>query len=340
MTQIGQSCHVELEEIDPKADDLVISIINYKTAELTLSCVQSALADMSATSAISVHVVIVDNASEDGSVETIQNWITGRDVGKDVTLVQSLVNGGFSAGHNQGIAARSAEFYLLLNSDAVLQTGFCRAMIDAARADPKGGLFAPRIDYDDGGQQISVFRIPTPASELIRGAGTAQVTQALKRYNIPLNMPPSPDQIGWASFAGIVLRAGMINAIGNMDEGYFLYFEDTEYCLRARRAGWCIVYVPEARMIHFRGGSAPVKSLAKARKRLPAYYYASRARLFYQAHGRFGLIAANLLWCLGRGIAALRPLMGQSRRQSNAYEARDIWINVLNPMRRPDRSGS
>lgn len=322
------------------ADDLVISIINYKTAPMTLSCVRSVLADLSATPDLSAHVVIVDNASGDGSVEAIAAWIADSDAAADVTLVASPVNGGFSAGHNLGIAARKADFYLLLNSDAVLQPGFCRAMLDAAQADPQGGLFAPRIDYDDGGQQISAFRVPTPASELIRGASTAQVTRALKSYDVPLDMPPHADQIGWASFAGIVLRARMIDAIGNMDEGYFLYFEDTEYCLRARRAGWRIVYVPQARMIHFRGGSAPVKALAKARKRLPAYYYASRTRLFYQAHGWFGLIAANLMWCLGRGISALRPLMGKPRPQAVAHEARDIWTNVLRPMRGPDRSGS
>jgi len=75
-----------------------------------------------------------------------------------------------------------------------------------------------------------------------------------------------------------------------------------------------------------------VKSLAKARKRLPAYYYASRSRLLYQAHGRAGLLAANLLWHLGRGIAQLRRLVGKPVPGCNAKESRDIWINFANPM--------
>jgi hypothetical protein len=340
MFQSEQGCHVEQDSVNPVTDDLVISIINYKTAQLTISCLQSVLADMSDTGTLSIHVVIVDNASGDGSPEIIEKWIADQDIAAAVTLIRSAVNGGFSAGHNQGIAARAGNFYLLLNSDAVLRPGFCRAMLAAAHTSPEGGLFAPRIDYDDGGQQVSLFRTPTPASELIRAAATAQVTQVLQRYDVPLDMPPEPNQIGWASFAGIVLRATMIDAIGDMDEGYFLYFEDTEYCLRARRAGWLIVYAPEARMVHFRGGSAPVKALAKAGKRLPAYYYASRTRLFYQAHGRTGLIAANLMWILGRSLAALRPLLGKPKTQASAHEARDIWTNIMHPTRRSDRSGS
>jgi GT2 family glycosyltransferase len=125
-----------------------------------------------------------------------------------------------------------------------------------------------------------------------------------------------------------------------MDDGYFLYFEDTEYCLRAARAGWSVAYVPQARAVHFRGGSGPVKAMAAAKKRLPAYFYASRSRFLYQAHGTAGLWLANLAWLSGRGLAQLRRLAGKPVPPSNAAEARDIWINSLSPLgdRRANRS--
>ena len=145
-------------------------------------------------------------------------------------------------------------------------------------------------------------------------------------------MPPEPDQIEWASFACILLRAKMVDQIGIMDEGYFLYFEDVEFCWRARQAGWKIRYVPDARAIHFRGGSGPVKSLAKAKKRLPAYYYASRTRILYQIHGTGGLLLANLAWIFGRAIAVMRVLAGKKVPQSNQREYRDIWTNVFSPL--------
>lgn len=312
--------------------DLLVSIINYKTGQMTIDCVQSVLTDFAETPGIAGRVVVVDNASGDGSDQMIADWIATQGPEVPVTLVRSATNSGFSAGHNQGIVAGEARFYLVLNSDAVLRAGFCRAILDAAEANPKAGLIAPRLEYDDGEQQISCFRMHSPFSELIRSAATGFVTRLFKSSEIALTMPPAPDQISWASFACILLRAEMIAQLGPMDEGYFLYFEDTEYCLRAKRAGWGIAYTGAARAVHFRGGSAPVKSLAKARKRLPNYYYASRSRLLYQAHGRAGLLAANLLWHLGRGIAQLRRLVGKPVHGCNAKEGRDIWINFANPM--------
>ena len=312
--------------------DIVFSIINYRTGEMTIACVVSVLEDLLNSPGIHAHIAIVDNASGDGSADEIAEWIAMQPEGTPVSLVRSPRNTGFSGGHNQGIGAARGRYYLVLNSDAVVKPGFTRAMLDAAEAQPRGGLFAPRIDYDDGPQQNSCFRVPSPASELMRGAQTGPVTKVFRNYVVALDMPPAPEQIGWASFAGILLRAEMIEQVGLMDEGYFLYFEDTEYCLRARRAGWEIIYVPEARFVHFRGGSAPVKSLAKVRKRLPKYYYASRTRLLYQAHGWVGLIAANLSWHLGRGIAMLRVLAGKPVPRANAKEWRDIWTNALSPL--------
>lgn len=313
--------------------DLVVSIINYRTAQMTMDCVASVLADLAQSPEINAHVVVVDNASGDGSAEALGAWHAGLGPQAPVSLVLSKDNSGFSGGHNQGITARKGRYYLVLNSDAVLHSGFCRAILTAAEAAPEVGLFTPRIEYDDGTAQISRFRIPSPASEMIRAAATGAVSRALKSYVVAPADPLRDAQIGWASFACILLRGEMIDTIGLMDEGYFLYFEDTEYCLRARRAGWGISYVPDARIEHFRGGSAPVKGLAKARKRLPAYYYASRTRLFYQAHGRAGLLAANLAWYLGRAIALSRRLIGRANNyRPVAHEARDIWINFARPL--------
>lgn len=313
--------------------DLVVSIINFRTAQMTIDCVQSVLDDIGDLRA---HVVIVENGSGDGSDVVLADWLTAaRAENPDiaVSLVVSAENTGFSGGHNQGIRAMKARFYFVLNSDAVVHKGCLAALLADAEAHPETGLFAARLEYDDGTRQISCFRFPTPGSEMIRGAQSGPVTRLLKRYDIPLDMPPAQEQIEWASFAAIMLRGEMIDAIGLMDEGYFLYFEDTEYCLRARRAGWGTRYVEGARAIHFRGGSAPVKSLAKARKRLPAYYYASRTRLMYQSHGRIGLLAANLAWYLGTGLTYARLLL---TRKVNTLpvesEMRDIWTNFMRPL--------
>lgn len=320
-----------MHEIEPY--DLVVSIINYRTGALTIACVQSVLDDLRGAPDIRAHIVVVDNASGDGSDARIQNWIEAQGPDTPVTLIRSPLNSGFSGGHNQGMRFKRADFYLILNSDAVLRPGCCSALLKAARMTPDAGLFTPRIEEEDGSQQSSCFRMHSPISELIRGAATGPVTRLFQRHVVaPLDMPPDPDQVAWASFAGILLRGEMIEEVGPMDEGYFLYFEDTEYCLRAKRAGWQICYVSQACLVHFVGGSTAVGAMTKARKRLPKYYYASRTRLFYQAYGYPGLLAANLLWLLGRGVAQLRRFAGKPVPAAMSQEWRDIWTNILTPL--------
>lgn len=308
---------------------IVISIINYRTRDLTLNCLRSVLEDIGTLDA---RIVVVDNASGDGSDDAIADWIAAQPADIPVELLRSPTNTGFSGGHNQAIAAVQADYYLLLNSDAVLRPGFLRAILAAGAAHPEAGFIAPRIETETGDVQVSQFRFHNPWSELIRAAGAGPITRALGRHVVALDPPADPQAVEWASFACILLNGKMVQAVGPMDEGYFLYFEDVEYCLRAGRAGWSIALAPEAVAVHFRGGSGPVKQNAKARKRLPAYYYSSRTRFLYQAHGGMGLLGANLLWHLGRSLAWLRACFGGRPHPAVEGEARDIWINFQRPL--------
>lgn len=305
---------------------LAVSIINYRTGDMTIAAVQSVLDALGDRDA---EVIVVDNASGDGSAEQIETWISDT----RVKLVKSVTNSGFSGGHNQGMAAApGADYYLVLNSDALLHAGFFDAIEAAATVHPKAGLIGAQLEWDDGKVQQSAFRFHSIASELIRGAGSGPVTKLLKHRVVALEIPPDPDQIEWASFACIVLKGDMVRTIGPMDEGYFLYFEDAEYALRAHRAGWGVVYAPEARAIHFRGGSGPVKAMARAKKRMPGYYWRSRTRFLRQACGPFGPLLGNLAWVTGRGVAHLRLLAGKSVPPSNQAEWRDIWTNLFKPL--------
>ncbi|WP_372674933.1 glycosyltransferase family 2 protein [Aquicoccus sp.] len=308
---------------------IAISIINYRTASMTVDCVRSVLSDIGDLDA---HVVVVDNASGDGSADHIAGWIAEQPAGTPVTLVRSASNTGFSGGHNQGMTAVAADHYLLLNSDALLRPGFLRTVLSAAEANPQAGLIVPQIETEEGAVQVNCFRFHSPRSELIRGANSGPVTRLFQRHVVALQPPADPAAIEWASFACILLRARMTAEIGPMDEGYFLYFEDAEYCLRARRAGWGIVQEPRAVAVHFRGGSGPVKALEKARHRLPPYFYSSRTRFFRQAHGPTGPVLANLMWTAGRGIAQLRRLTGRDVPPAIEAEARDIWTGTLQPL--------
>lgn len=319
---------------DPASDptrtrELLVSVINYRTGDMTLDCLRSLVDDMGD---IDGEIVVLDNRSGDDSPDRIQAWIDAQPAGTPVRLIRGAENAGFAEGHNIVCREVSARFYLIFNSDAMVRPGALRAMLDRAYAEPEAGVIGQRLEWPDGEPQVSCFRHFTPMSELIRGAQTGPVTRLLSRWDVPLHdIPPAPEDIGWVSFASVLVRAEVLAEVGPLDRGYFMYFDDADYCLRARRAGWRVVYEYGARVIHLRGGSGPVKALAKARKRGPAYYYASRTRYLHLANGHAGLLAANLMWHLGRGIAQLRRLAGKPVPQAAEHEASDIWINFLSP---------
>ena len=316
------------------SDKILISIINYRTGALSIDAAASALTALGDRDGT---VAVVDNASGDGSADQIAAWIAGQDDPR-VTLIRSATNSGFSGGHNQGMAAEpDAAHFLLVNSDALLRKDFFDHLMPTVQALPKTGLFAPQLEWDDGTPQISCFRFASPTSELIRGAETGPVTKLFQGRVTALELPPDPDQMEWASFACILLRGDMVRALGPMDEGYFLYFEDAEYGMRARRAGWGVHYEPKARAVHFRGGSGPVKKIQAAKKRLPPYYWRSRTRFLRQGYGVTGPLRGNLAWMLGRAIARLRMLTGRGVPKSHDREWRDIWMGFFDPLR-PDKA--
>lgn len=313
------------------AADLVISVINYRTGQMTIAAAASVLTALGARAA---EVVIVDNASGDGSEAEIADWIAAQDDPR-LHLIRSATNSGFSGGHNQTLAAYpEAAFYLILNSDALLRPDFFDHLLPFAEGS-RAGLIAPRVEADDGTPHTTTFRFARPITELIRAAVTGPVTKLLKRYDVPLGPAPDPARIEWVEFSCVLLRGDMVRAIGPMDDAYFLYYEDEEYALRARRAGWGIGYVPQARGVHFCGGSGPVTSLQAAKKRLPPYYYRSRTRFLRQISGPLGPLLGNIYWMLGRVVAHARRVLGRSVPAAHDREWRDIWTGFLSPLK-PD----
>ena len=309
---------------------LSIVIINYKTPEMVTDCIASLLPELEGIDAI---VQIVDNDSNDGSVDKIRQWLNAHVTKQKINLIESGGNLGFSGGNNVGIKAARADYYLLLNSDTLVRTGSVKALLATVEQYPQAGLVSPRLEWPDGTPQISCFRFHTPFSELILSARSYPVTRLLDGYQVPLPVSDTVVHPEWASFACIMVRREVFDAIGLMDDGFFMYYEDSEFCYQARKAGWDIIYMPTARVVHLRGGSSPVKERTRQNKRLPRYYYESRTRYFYKLYGRAGITAANLLWHCGRLISLLRELVGSKEPHICESQWRDIWINFWNPLK-------
>ena len=312
--------------------EIAIIIVNYRTPKLVIDCLSSLQQEIDLDKD---RVIVVDNASGDDSVGQITAAIAYNQWHQWAQLLPSPVNGGFSAGNNLGIKAVNADAYLLLNSDTIVRPGAIKKLKDAMQTYPNAGLISPRLEWLDGTPQVSCFRYHSPRSELISAAATAPVSQLLQNYQVPIPIADSPITPQWTSFACVLIRREAIEQIGLMDEGYFMYFDDVDYCRQARNAGWDILHLPSARVVHLRGGSGSVKKSIAERQRPKSYLYASRARYFYKFYGFTGLIIANLLWLVGRSISFVRELLGHKQPHTCEFQSRDIWLNWKNPMTPP-----
>lgn len=310
--------------------DVVLSvvIVNYRTPNYVVDCLATLLPELVEFEA---RVVIVDNDSADNSPDVIEAWIEHHEIQHIVQLVRSSTNAGFSSGNNIGIKALKARNYLLLNSDTLVRPGAINKIMDLANESPRAGLISPRLEWPDGKAQESCFRFHTPISELCSSAQTALVDRIFRKYVVALPVQGVPTKPQWTSFACVLIKDKLIRQVGFLDETYFMYFEDAEFCHRVEEAGWEIVNQPEARVVHLRGGSSPVKENAKQKKRLPRYYYESRTLYFYQTSGWLGLTLANIFWEVGRLLSKTRQILGRSDKTAIQCQWRDIWVNWLTP---------
>lgn len=307
-----------------------VIIINFRTPQLVIDCLASLANQLDATQD---KVVIVDNESADNSLSQIQTVISDNNWSSWVDTIESGKNGGFSFGNNVGIKAVEAHYYWLTNSDTLFRPNAIADMLAGLDAYPEAGLVGPRLEWPDEEPQISCFRYESPISELIKSAKTGPVSALFKARDVAIPVVDEPMQPEWISFASVVVRREVFDAIGLMDEGFFMYFEDGEFGRRAREAGWNIVYWPQSRVVHLRGGSSNVKKATESRKRRPAYYYAARSRYFALFYGVAGLWLTNVAWGIGRLISLLRETVGNKEPHTCENEWQDIWTNWRTPLK-------
>lgn len=326
------------------AANVGVVIINYRTPDLIIQCLAALGPQLEQ---VGGRAVIVDNHSEDGSPDKIAAYLDAASLDKGsflekdgddtswkerINLVRSKKNTGFSGGNNIGVSYLDSPFYVLLNSDTILREGALANLIDAAARHPEAGVIGPRLEDIDGAAQQSAFRFHSPLSEFLSGAHLGPLDALFRFALIARPVSDTPQFTDWVSFACVLIRRDAIDAAGPMDEGYFMYYEDADYCHAITKAGFRIQYNPTARVVHLRGGSSPVKSAIKSRKRPPAYYYASRTRFFAKKYGPLGPILANFAWHVGRVAARLRLIKGETTPQTCHRQGPDQWTNWRSPL--------
>ncbi|MBZ8119285.1 glycosyltransferase family 2 protein [Roseovarius sp. LXJ103] len=297
------------------ADPSVLTVIlNYRTPELAVKACAAALREMAG---IRGEIVVVDNQSGDDSCAVIGEAIVdgGWDAQGRVRLIPSGRNGGFGAGNNfgirQGLSDGSApDFVYILNSDAWPEKGAIRALLEVMQTERKAGIVGSYIRGVDGHAHQTAFRFPSIAGEFEGAVRTGIVSRLLAGSVVPLPVPQARTTVGWVAGASAMMRRRMLDEIGMFDETFFLYYEETDLCLRATRAGWDVVYEPLSEVLHIGSVSTGMKTWA----RTPDYWFASRRHYFTKNHGRgyaacatIARVAGAVLWRL-RWPFTRRPL--------------------------------
>ena len=306
-----------------------VLIVNYCTGPLVVDCLASLVPELPALHG--GRVIVVDNASGDDSVAHIGAAIDECGWGDWADLIALPRNGGFAYGNNlalERVRAHDPAFYAIvcLNPDTNVRPGALAALLGQFSATPRAGIVGALIEDEHGVRQRAGHAFPSPIGELDRAAQLGLLSRVLTRSTTGKALDDAPRRFDWVSGACFAVRRQVIEQIGGFDEGYFLYFEETDFCFRAQGAGWSCWQVPQAEVVHFEGASTGINIPAQRR---PAYWYASRRRFFLKAYGITGLLAADLLWAIGRCSLLLRRGLGLGGRQGQAREPRKVFLDLI-----------
>ncbi len=306
------------------AQTVLTIILNFRTPAMTLRSAEAAMAEMQH---LPGEVLIVDNNSGDGSYEAIlagareRGWLAdGR-----LRVEASPVNGGFGAGMNIGLHARLSDgsvpdFFYLLNSDAFPDPGCIRTLRDFLLDHPGAGLAGSYVYGEDGVPHCTLFRFPSIASEFEGAARTGVISRLLAHAIVPMDIPTEPQQVDWTAGASLMIRREVIEAVGGFDETFFLYFEETELCHRAGRAGWRTHYVPQSTIVHVGSASTGMKDWG----RTPAFWLDSRLYYFTRVHGAAYAIGATAARLAGGTVYGLRRLISNKPRADAPHFYSDL----------------
>jgi len=305
-----------------------ISIVNYRTSTLTIKCLHS-LANEDKV----FEVIVVDNDSQDGSFEKISAAIALEEWSDWVSIKASGYNGGFAYGNNIAVrefmaAEKPPEYIHLLNPDTVVFKGAISQLIQFMQAHPKVGIAGSRIENEEGQPLHSAFKFHTCWSELERGFKWGMLTKLLKRLVSSQKIPNEPVCTDWVSGASMMIRRDVIDQLGLLDEAYFMYYEETDFCIQANRAGWECWYVPASKIVHFVGKSSGIIDKGM-KKRMPKYWFESRQRYFLKNYGVFHLVLADLFWLLGFSSWKLRNLVQKKEDNTPPYLLKDSLLNSV-----------
>ena len=290
--------------------DLTVVIVNWNVRDLLRCCLQSIEAEASqAFGGFALEIVVVDNASTDGSVEMVRAEFP------NVRLIANDKNRGFTVANNQGLALGQGRYLLLLNPDTEVTGGALATMVLSMDGHPEIGALGPQLRYPDGSLQSSRRRFPTFATALVESTVVQEWwgdNRVLRRYYMADTPDDAIQSVDWLVGACLLVRRQAYEQVGGLDEDFFMYSEEMDWCRRIKDAGWLVVYLPTATVVHHEGRSS--EQVIPARH---IHFQSSKVRYFRKHHGSFQaevlrwFLLSTYVYQLGR--EGLKWLVGHKR---------------------------
>jgi N-acetylglucosaminyl-diphospho-decaprenol L-rhamnosyltransferase len=295
--------------------DVSIVIVNWNVRDLLRRCLHS----ITQFPVSSIEVIVVDNASTDGSIDMVRAEFP------DVHLAVNARNQGFPAGVNQGISLAQGRYVLILNPDTEVVGEALTTMVAYADEHPDVGVVGPQLLNPDGSVQSSRRRFPALATAFFESTWLQPYAprRLLESYYVGDQPHGTVQDVDWLTGAALMARQTAIERVGPMDERFFMYSEELDWCRRFREAGWRVVYLPTAQILHHEGKSS--EQVLPARH---IYFQTSRVRYFRKYHSRAAaellrlFLLGNYAWQLG--VEGAKWLVGH-RRPLRAGRVAAYW---------------
>lgn len=312
--------------------NVVVIIVNYRSADLTIGALASLERELERVAP--AQVVVVDNDSPDDSFERLSATVVERGWSDWVSVFASGHNGGFAMGNNFGLARADerwgpARYVYWLNPDTVVRPFAVVELVGFLERHPDVGIVGSRLVDERGIPQHSAFRFPSVLGELEASACIGPLSRLLDRWVIAPPIPDAPTQCDWVSGASMMVRRELLDTVGSLDERYFMYFEEVDLMLRARRAGWSCWYVPASEVVHYAGQSSGVTDPRRGRRRRPGYWFESRRRYMLTHLGRPQAVLADVALTLGHVVMRSRCFIEGRSAESPEHFLRDLARHAL-----------
>ena len=303
---------------------LSVIIVNWNVRDLLRECLRSIEAGKGG---LSLEIIVVDSASSDDSVAMVRSEFPS------VHLIACTENVGFPRGNNLGLQEARGDYLLLLNPDTVIVDDALAVLVSYLQVNPDVGVVGPQLLNPDGSVQSSRRRFPTAATGFFESTWLEGLAPGILRRYYALDLPDAATaDVDWLTGACIMVPRSTYEAVGGMDEGYFMYSEELDWCRRIKESGRRVVYYPAAQVIHHVGKSSEQAVTARH-----INFNQAKLRYFRKYHGRFMVavlrvfLLAGYAWQIAlesvKGLLGSKPILRRQRVRA--------YIDVLKSGLRP-----